>query len=724
MKNLLYIVLIFLPFLTGAQLSLEEKNKIAALRIKIENASHDTTIIQAWIDWDNMIYVADPDLDLALNKKIDSLCEKNLAKKNSKKEKEFYVKSRSFALNNIGLIYKHQGDYALAIEYYEDGLALSESVDDKKGIANSYNNIANVYRNQGNYAKAIEYYMLALTLNEEIENKTGISMCLNNIGILYEFQGEYDKAVEYYSKSLEIDKELGNKKGIAASYGNIGNIYSDEFEYAKAIEYMMKSLELKKEMGNQSGIAITLINLGNVYKGLEDYDKAIEYYTESLQINEELGNLQGKAMCLNNIGVVYVKQNLHQEALKYCSKSLDISKELGAIIEIQNASKTLWEIYKTIGEPAKALEMHELYVVSKDSVLSMQNQKEVLNQAYKYAYEKQATADSIKAAEANKVKDALLAAEQAENKQHQLEAEQQELQKYYLIGFLGLALLFGGFIYNRFRVTRTQKNTIEDQKNIVDRAYDELEEKNKEILDSIVYAKRIQNAILPPPKLVKEYLSNSFVLYLPKDIVAGDFYWVEHRDDKILFAACDCTGHGVPGALVSVICVNGLNRSVREHGLTDPGKILDKTREMVIAEFEKSEDEVHDGMDVSLASLEGNKLEWAGANNPLWLVRNGELIVYKPDHQPIGKYTQPTPFTTHSIDLQKGDTIYVFTDGYQDQFGGDKGKKLKAANFKKLLLSIQGETMPNQKQIIEAHFNKWKGEFEQIDDVCVIGVRV
>ena len=264
---------------------------------------------------------------------------------------------------------------------------------------------------------------------------------------------------------------------------------------------------------------------------------------------------------------------------------------------------------------------------------------------------------------------------------------------------------------------RDEKKAVELQKEIV-------EEKNTEILDSITYAKRIQSAILPPAKLVKEYLADSFILYKPKDIVAGDFYWMEQKEGKTLFAAADCTGHGVPGALVSVICNNGLNRSVREYGLIKPGEILDKTREIVIGEFEKSDEEVRDGMDIALCSIDGNKVEYAGANNPLWLIRNGELIELKGDKQPIGKYDAVTPFTTYELELEKEDTIYIFSDGYSDQFGGEKGKKLKSSNFKKLLISIQNKSMEEQKNFLDNSFESWRGDLEQLDDVCVIGVRI
>lgn len=252
----------------------------------------------------------------------------------------------------------------------------------------------------------------------------------------------------------------------------------------------------------------------------------------------------------------------------------------------------------------------------------------------------------------------------------------------------------------------------------------EIEEKNKEILDSMKYAKRIQSAILPSAKVVKEYLKASFVLYKPKDIVAGDFYWVENKGNKVLFAAADCTGHGVPGAMVSVVCNNGLNRSVREYGLTDPGEILDKTRELVIQEFEKSEEEVKDGMDIALGSIEGNVLQYAGANNPLWIIRGGEVLETKADKQPIGKFELHKAFTTHTVELQKGDAIYFFSDGYVDQFGGVKGKKFKSKAFKELLLSIQDKSMEDQKLVLDEQFENWRGRLEQIDDVCVIGVKI
>jgi serine phosphatase RsbU (regulator of sigma subunit) len=275
-----------------------------------------------------------------------------------------------------------------------------------------------------------------------------------------------------------------------------------------------------------------------------------------------------------------------------------------------------------------------------------------------------------------------------------------------------------------------QKEEAEKQKSQIEQAHRQLEKKNLEIISSIAYARRIQSAIMPPSHLVRGLLKNSFILHRPKDIVAGDFYWVEQIEDKIFFAACDCTGHGVPGAMVSVVCNNALNRAVNEFGERLPGRILNKTRELLLENFSRSVVEVSDGMDASLAVLDqkNNKLLWAGANNPLWLVRTlegkTELKEYKADKQPIGRVRNPQPFTTHEINLVEGDCIYLFTDGYADQFGGKNGKKMTKSGFKSFLLSICHLPMEKQhKSLLDFH-NQYRGHEEQVDDVCVIGVKV
>ena len=275
-------------------------------------------------------------------------------------------------------------------------------------------------------------------------------------------------------------------------------------------------------------------------------------------------------------------------------------------------------------------------------------------------------------------------------------------------------------------IIESQKSEVENQKHMV-------EEKQKEIIDSISYAKRLQEAILPPADFLSNHLENYFILYKPKDIVAGDFYWAENiklksnlEQDLFFIAAADSTGHGVPGAMVSVVCSNALNRSVKEFNLTDTGNILDKTRQLVIETFEKSNSDVKDGMDISLLCIDKseNKLYWSGANNPLWIIKQNKLIEIKPNKQPIGKSENPKPFITHEFEYSSDTTFYLFTDGFADQFGGPKGKKFMYKQFENLLLSIDEKPMHEQKSILNHAFINWKNDLEQVDDVCVIGIKI
>lgn len=305
-----------------------------------------------------------------------------------------------------------------------------------------------------------------------------------------------------------------------------------------------------------------------------------------------------------------------------------------------------------------------------------------------------------------------------------------EVKADFAIIFFFLALLINFLLgYYFIGLNGEYESIIEEQKN-------SLFNKNKEITDSIAYAKRIQKAILPPDKIVRELLPNSFVFYKPKDIVAGDFYWIESvnrssdsENKTILIAAADCTGHGVPGAMVSVVCHNALNRAVREFKLTEPNLILDKTRELIVLEFEKSEEEIKDGMDISmvlLSSLPDQKtiLHWSGANNPLVIITKNGIQEIKADKQPVGKFLNAKNFTNHELILEPDDTFYLFTDGFADQFGGPFGKKFKYNHLKSLFEKMRDKSMEMQKEILEQNLSEWKGQLEQVDDICIVGVSV
>ncbi|MGZ3931563.1 MAG: PP2C family protein-serine/threonine phosphatase, partial [Bacteroidia bacterium] len=291
---------------------------------------------------------------------------------------------------------------------------------------------------------------------------------------------------------------------------------------------------------------------------------------------------------------------------------------------------------------------------------------------------------------------------------------------------LGLTLVFSFFIWKSYRRKQKDNLLISNQRDQMEQQKKLVEDKNKEITDSITYARRLQDAILPPIDQIKSLFKEAFILYRPKEIVAGDFYWMEQRSGKIFFAVCDCTGHGVPGAMVSVVGHNGLNRCVMEFNLTDPGQILDRLSSLVEETFSHSDMGVKDGMDISLCVYDPKtqQLQWAGANNPIWLISDGQFREIKGDKQPIGKYELRRPFSTHTIQLKPADCLYLFSDGFADQFGGMKGKKFKYAQLRELMLSFKGGNMEDQLRGINDAFLSWKGRLDQVDDVCVIGIKI
>ena len=593
-----------------------------------------------------------------------------------------------------------------------------------KRLARSYsvitNNLGYLFNVKGDFEKAIYYYDKCMIYKRRLDDKNGMALALNNLGALNAEIENYEIAKDYFDQSLVIYEETGHKRGLAQTYNNISTII-DELGATPEEElyYLRKSYSIRNEIGDYNGIAKTAHNLGKWHEDHGEIDSAEFYLLHSLEIYDSMQNLSGLAMSNNSLGKHYFERNLSAKAKPFIKKGLEYSEQAGDTKRILNSAHSNYLLAEKEKNWKRAFDMYYLYDTMSDSLSNLDNVKLTTKQKYQFEYDKKVVADSVKNIEQAKVQKAKFETLEAQN-------EKRRQQAYFLYGGLGVVGIFAFFMFNRFRITKKQKVIIEDQKEKVDLAYDQLEEKNNEILDSIAYAKRIQSAILPPDKLVKEYLDQSFVLYKPKDIVAGDFYWMENAGDKILFAAADCTGHGVPGAMVSVVCNNGLNRSVREYGLTDPGEILDQTREIVIQEFEKSEDEVKDGMDIALCSLEDRTLSFAGAHNSLWIIRKGaqEIEEHKADKQPIGKFDVAAPFTTHKTELNEGDTFYIFSDGFADQFGGEKGKKFKASNFKKLLLEVVKESMPRQKELIDQTFEDWKGPLEQLDDVCVIGVRV
>jgi len=632
-------------------------------------------------------------------------------KKEAQKEDEFYFEQSYLCYHDKNYYENYKN---IPLVSYKNAKLFAIKTGNKNHLAEQLINEAYDLYSMGDFKTAIFKFDSSASLLREVGDYHTLASLLSSLGYLYYEQKEFSAAKNILLEAKNISESTNDTSELAFALNKMALIYYEENKLDSALLFWQKGAQLALKIKSKQGLVHSLENIALVYINIGRHDTAMIIAKKAMMFCKEMGN---KAKISDNyllVSEIFLNQNKPDSALYYARLSMQIAYELNDPKLIYHSSKAIHHFYKKQKKLDSAYFYFRNEILYRDSVFSLENKAAAIKQNAKYVYEKQKAID-----------------EKEHEQKLLLEKERSKRQSFIIytaISGLVLLVIFLGFVFNRLQLTRKQKLIIENQKSIVEKAHHLLEEKNQEILDSISYAKRIQSAILPPKRIVKEYLPQSFILYKPKDIVAGDFFWLEHKDNKVLFSAADCTGHGVPGAMVSVICNNGLNRSVREYGLTDPGQILDKAREIVIQEFEKSDEEVKDGMDISLCAFnpKTKTIEWAGANNPLWIIRKEKLEIeeIKANKQPIGKYTEPKPFTTHSFKLQEGDSIYIFTDGFQDQFGGERGKKFKASKMKELLLSIQHLNMEEQRELINNTFESWKGDLEQVDDVCVIGVRV
>lgn len=366
----------------------------------------------------------------------------------------------------------------------------------KTYLAEAFNNIGFIYDNQGDISNALENYGKSLKIREEIGDKVGIAISLNNIGYIFNNQNDNQKALEYYLKSLKILEDIGHERGLALALNNIGFIYGEQGDASKALEYYHKSLKIREDNKDKSGIAMSLSNFGFHYKKYGDLQKALEFYNRSYKIYEEIEDNQGIARLSYNIGSIYLAQLKLADAQNYFEKSYQFSKKLGHPLTIENAASGLKEVYAKQGNYKLAYQYYQEEIQMRDSVQNEKNYKASVQQKSKYEYEKKAATDSIANVKEKEIKDAEIAQQRAEIKA-------KRNQQYGLIGGFVLVVIFAGFVYNRLKITQqqkriieVQKNEVEQQKQIVEKQKELVEEKQDEILASIRYAKRIQDALL------------------------------------------------------------------------------------------------------------------------------------------------------------------------------------------------------------------------------------
>ena len=708
---------------------------------------------------------------------------------------ELYVKAshdtiRIHLLNEeIGYSFERK-DPDSAIFYYEKAIALSNKnlseigntntqlkTDFLKLKSNAIRYIGIVLYEQGAYDKAIQYVLRSLKIYDQLiqskldpknltDCKNGLTQCYIPLGNIQYDQGNFGNALEYFLKALKIHEELGNTRQISGCYVNIGNVYFDQKLYDKATECYFKALKIAEETGDKKGMSKCFVNIGNVLLVQEDYKEVLKYYEKSLKIKEEFEDSYGVALVNANIAQLHLlmadsvygkSPNQRSDhlvtSLRYATKALEISKKINAIPLINPIANTLMSAYKKLNNFEKSLEFAEIYIATRDSMYKEEKTKSIAEAEKRFESEKkQLIIDKL-----NKEKEL----SQSELVIQKEQGEKQKLTIIFVIIGLVLVILFAAFVVHRLRISRKQKMIIEEQKGIVDEKNtilnqqieeiitqrDEIEAQRdlvstqkkqieniySELTDSIYYAEKIQRAVLPTPELMSSMLSEYFILFKPKDIVSGDFYYVAKRKNIIIAAVADCTGHGVPGAFMSMLGVSFLNEIIAKENVLQANQVLNELRNSVVKSLQQKGvvGEQKDGMDISFIvyDVDSGKLQYAGANSPLYIVSGStnELTEIKPDKMPVSIYVNMKSFTNHVVQLEKGDTLYLSSDGYSDQFGGELGKKLYSKQYKKIIQENSNKPMSLQKEALDNLFEKWKNnhavKYPQTDDVTVLGIR-
>ncbi len=647
-------------------------------------------------------------------------------------------------LNNIANIYKNTGKYAKAIKYHQYALNKSKQINYGYGIVASYNGIGVIYKNRGNYNKAIENYTEALKYKEFLKDSLMISKIIYNLGNIYLIQEKPYMAQEYFQKSLRIKKKLQDMQGASNALIAIGGVNYFMDRYEEALVYFKKALEIKEQINNTKGVAICYHNIANIFSKKRDYNKALAYYKKSLEIKKHINDRKGIAFTLNNIGTIYKVKKQYDKSIRYFEESLSISKKIGAKRIMIGNYEELTKIYEKTGNKYKAYNNLKQFSQLKDSLYNLKTNEQINELQARYETDK---------------KNKELKLLKKDNNIQVLKSRQNKIITIILIlGVVLILALIGIYIFELIQKQKNyhllkaknrriihqrdeieaQKDKLEEyyhnltcQKTAIEKQKGKIEEQNHYITSSIEYAKQIQEAILVPLSSIINPFPDSFVLYKPKDIVSGDFFWMEEKNNKIYFAAVDCTGHGVPGAFMSIIGHNLLNKTLEENNISNPAEILDKLNEKINNTFKsnnKDEMLLKDGMDLALCVYDRDTmvLEYAGAFNPLYIIRNKNLLEYKADCQPIEvshKEDMFIPFTNHTIKVEPGDSLYILSDGFIDQFGGEKKRKFSRSNFRKTLINIQSLPMREQKIELDNIFENWRSSIDQMDDVLIVGIR-
>ena len=572
---------------------------------------------------------------------------------------------------------------------------------------------------QENIQQKIFDYESQIQKYKQTGNISELANCQGKLGYLYWENGNTKKAIDLFQEAIQHNEALGNQNAIRIYASNIGLMYSDKGEYEKALPYFNQSLRINQKLKKRSDLAADYFNLSNALQGLKQYEESNANLLKALPVFQELNDIKAMRTCYVALSDNYDRLGRKDKA----KESTDLAALLGKQLQKDELKK-----FENRTREAEATS----YAKERELI----NTKDTLKEVIQVSTEKQIEIDLLsKARELDSLK----------HEARELESANREKQRRNVIISLGFILavigIFSILIFRQLNAKKKANKLLEQRNKQIVEQKKELElqhtivsNQKKNITDSIYYAQRIQQAILPTPSELETAFPEHFVLYKPRDIVSGDFYWLTQKDEIIIIAVADCTGHGVPGAFMSMLGVAFLNEIVGNIGINKhirslhASDILNQLREHFIHSLHQTGDpeEPKDGMEISLCiiDLADRNIEYAGAHNPVYIIRNKELIKLEPDKMPIGISPNRQSFTHKELSLQHDDMIYMFSDGYYDQFGGPQGFKFFSENFRKLLLEIGHLPAKDQLGVLEHTIEKWRGQRDQIDDMLVIGLRI
>lgn len=609
----------------------------------------------------------------------------------------------------------------------------------------------------GNMLKAMDYYQKALRIFEELKEESNISTCNYNIGLMHSDMGNSDLAKVYFYKSLEIDEKLKDYKGIAYTSSSLGVIEKKNKNYQKANDLYERALETSIMINDKIGISTAYTNMALLFQETGKPEKSIEFYNKAYEIDKELGDKSYLAIDLINIGLVYKNTENRKKALEAFYKSLELSGEIKSLPLQLTVYECLSETYEKEGNSLKALKYLRLHNEIKDSIFEIEKEKNINELEVKYQNrQKNLEIENLK--------------KQRELQAVQFELKEQDVKRQRVIIYISLiavcVIVFISIVLYKANIEkRKANNLLASQNDEIVRQKDRISHIYKELSDSIHYAKRIQSAVIPTAEILADNFSEAFVLFKPKDVVSGDFYWATYVRNWKIIAVADCTGHGVPGAFMSMLGISFLNEIVRKKEVVRASDVLNHLRDAVIESLKQTGESgsQKDGMDISLLVINttpvikcnmcGNEhcncdstgtgnneliynCQWAGANNPLYIIRkSGQMFSggaaieeLKPDKMPIAIYERMEDFTNHDFQVHSGDTLYLLSDGYQDQFGGPENKKIMSKRLKQILSDNNNRPMSEQRDILDFTIEEWKNNFavryEQTDDVTILGLKI